>query len=55
MTKSASLFQKDLMREAFKHSFVKLNPIKMYRNPVMFTVGDRNRCYVFCLLVDIGR
>ncbi|MGJ1197738.1 potassium-transporting ATPase subunit KdpB [Sphingobacterium spiritivorum] len=33
-----SLFQKDLMKEAFAQSFVKLNPKLMFRNPVMFTV-----------------
>ncbi len=38
MTKNKSLFQKDLMQEAFKQSFVKLNPKIMFRNPVMFTV-----------------
>ena len=39
MTKSNnSLFQKDLMRSAFKQSFVKLNPVILFRNPVMFTV-----------------
>lgn len=39
MTKShTSLFQKELMQEAFKQSFVKLNPKIMFRNPVMFTV-----------------
>ena len=38
MTKNTSLFQKDLMQEAFKQSFVKLNPKIMFRNPVMFTV-----------------
>ncbi len=38
MTKNTSLFQKDLMLEAFKQSFVKLNPKIMFRNPVMFTV-----------------
>jgi len=32
------LFQKDLLNEAFKQSFVKLNPKLMFRNPVMFTV-----------------
>jgi K+-transporting ATPase ATPase B chain len=32
------LFQKELMQEAFKHSFLKLNPKIMFRNPVMFTV-----------------
>ena len=39
MTNShTSLFQKDLMQEAFKQSFIKLNPKIMFRNPVMFTV-----------------
>jgi len=32
------LFQKDLVLEALKESFLKLHPVKMYRNPVMFTV-----------------
>ncbi|HRG33987.1 MAG: potassium-transporting ATPase subunit KdpB [Saprospiraceae bacterium] len=52
MTKSASLFQKDLMREAFKHSFLKLNPIKMYRNPVMFTV-EIGTGVMFCVCLWI--
>ncbi len=38
LSKNTSLFQKDLMLEAFKQSFVKLNPKIMFRNPVMFTV-----------------
>lgn len=38
MKNNTSLFQKDLMQEAFKHSFIKLNPKTMFRNPVMFTV-----------------
>jgi K+-transporting ATPase ATPase B chain len=55
MTKSASLFQKDLMREAFKHSFLKLNPIKMYRNPVMFTVEIGTGVMFFvCLWILAG-
>lgn len=37
-TKKASLFQKDLMMEALKHAFIKLNPKTMIKNPVMFTV-----------------
>lgn len=32
------LFQKELVGEAIKQSFVKLNPGLMFRNPVMFTV-----------------
>ncbi|GGN03807.1 potassium-transporting ATPase ATP-binding subunit [Dyadobacter beijingensis] len=35
---SASLFQKDLVNEAIKQSFIKLNPRLLFRNPVMFTV-----------------
>lgn len=35
---SASLFQKELVNEAIKQSFVKLNPRLLFRNPVMFTV-----------------
>lgn len=36
--KSASLFQKELVKESLKQSFVKLNPRTMFRNPIMFTV-----------------
>ena len=35
---NASLFQKELVDEAIKQSFVKLNPRLLFRNPVMFTV-----------------
>ena len=37
-SKNTSLFQPELMNEAFKQSFVKLNPKIMFHNPVMFTV-----------------
>ncbi len=37
-SKNTSLFQKDLVQEALKQSFVKLNPKILFRNPVMFTV-----------------
>ncbi|KQS31532.1 potassium-transporting ATPase subunit KdpB [Dyadobacter sp. Leaf189] len=37
-TQSASLFQKELVNEAIKQSFIKLNPKLLFRNPVMFTV-----------------
>ncbi|MCF0041332.1 potassium-transporting ATPase subunit KdpB [Dyadobacter fanqingshengii] len=37
-TQNASLFQKDLVNEALKQSFIKLNPKVLFRNPVMFTV-----------------
>lgn len=36
--KSQSLFQKDMVLEALKQSFVKLNPKIMVKNPVMFLV-----------------
>ncbi|MBO6183134.1 MAG: potassium-transporting ATPase subunit KdpB [Chryseobacterium sp.] len=38
MTQNKSLFQKELVREALKQSFVKLNPKLMFKNPVMFLV-----------------
>lgn len=37
-TKNKSLFQKELVLEALKQSFVKLNPVTLFRNPIMFTV-----------------
>ncbi|WP_379963586.1 potassium-transporting ATPase subunit KdpB [Epilithonimonas sp. UC225_85] len=33
-----NLFQSELVNEALKQSFIKLNPSKMFRNPVMFMV-----------------
>lgn len=38
MSKNQSLFQKEMVLEALKQSFVKLNPKILFRNPVMFTV-----------------
>ncbi|MEO7048483.1 MAG: potassium-transporting ATPase subunit KdpB, partial [Ferruginibacter sp.] len=38
MSKENKLFQSHLIKEALVQSFVKLSPIKMFRNPVMFTV-----------------
>jgi K+-transporting ATPase ATPase B chain len=35
---SNTLFQKGLVAEALKESFIKLSPAKMFRNPVMFMV-----------------
>jgi potassium-transporting ATPase ATP-binding subunit len=35
---NTSLFKKELIQEALKQSFIKLNPSVMFRNPVMFTV-----------------
>jgi K+-transporting ATPase ATPase B chain len=37
-SQNTSLFQPDLVRQALSQSFVKLNPVVMFRNPVMFTV-----------------
>ncbi len=36
--RSNKLFEGSLVKEAIKHSFIKLNPGIMFRNPVMFTV-----------------
>lgn len=36
--RSQRLFEPSLVKEAFKQSFIKLNPAIMFRNPVMFTV-----------------
>ena len=44
------LFQRDLVTEAFKQSFVKLNPVLMFRNPVMFTVEV---CTFVMLIVSV--
>lgn len=38
MKENNNLFQKELVNEALKQSFIKLNPSKMFRNPVMFMV-----------------
>ncbi len=38
MSTNQQLFNKALLATAFKQSFVKLAPAKMFRNPVMFTV-----------------
>ncbi len=55
MSKNTSLFQKDLMQEAFIQSFVKLNPKIMFRNPVMFTVEIGTTVMLFvCLWILFG-
>lgn len=55
MTKNTSLFQKALMQEALKQSFVKLNPKVMFRNPVMFTVEIGTAIMFFvCLWIAGG-
>ena len=37
-SQNTSLFQGDLVKQAFKQSFIKLNPATLIKNPVMFTV-----------------
>ncbi|MGV3458980.1 MAG: potassium-transporting ATPase subunit KdpB [Flavobacterium sp.] len=37
-SQNTSLFQADLVQQALKQSFVKLNPASLIKNPVMFTV-----------------
>jgi potassium-transporting ATPase ATP-binding subunit len=37
-TQNASLFQPELVKQALKQSFIKLNPASLVKNPVMFTV-----------------
>ncbi|MBE98625.1 potassium-transporting ATPase subunit KdpB [Flavobacterium coralii] len=37
-SQNTSLFQGDLVRQALKQSFIKLNPATLIKNPVMFTV-----------------
>ena len=37
-TKNTKLFESSLVNEALKQSLLKLSPVKMFRNPVMFTV-----------------
>ncbi len=38
-TQPSSLFQATLVKEALRASFIKLNPVTLFRNPVMFTVA----------------
>lgn len=52
---NASLFQKDLVNEALKQSFIKLNPKILFRNPVMFTVEIGTFVmFVVCLWILSG-
>jgi K+-transporting ATPase ATPase B chain len=55
MTQKTSLFQKEILKEALKQSFVKLNPTIMFRNPVMFTVEIGTAVMLFvCFWILIG-
>ncbi|MCE7073092.1 potassium-transporting ATPase subunit KdpB [Dyadobacter sp. CY327] len=52
---NASLFQKDLVNQALRQSFTKLNPKIMFRNPVMFTVEIGTFVmFVVCLWILTG-
>lgn len=52
---SASLLTPDLLREAFRESVLKLDPRRMLRNPVMFTVEIATVVMlVVCLAVLLG-
>ncbi|TLU92089.1 potassium-transporting ATPase subunit KdpB [Dyadobacter sediminis] len=52
---NASLFQKDLVNQALKQSFVKLSPRILFRNPVMFTVEIGTFVmFVVCLWILSG-
>jgi potassium-transporting ATPase ATP-binding subunit len=55
MNKNQTLFSSELAKEAFKQSFVKLNPKTMFRNPVMFTVEIGTAImFVVCLWILTG-
>ena len=55
MTNNTSLFQKELLQEALRQSFVKLHPKSMFRNPVMFTVEIGTIIMFFvCLWILLG-
>lgn len=53
-TQPTSLFQADLVKEAFAASFVKLNPKIMFRNPVMFTVELGTLVMLFVTIYSIN-
>ena len=54
MKQNKSLFPREIVSEALKQSFVKLNPSAMYRNPVMFTVYIVTIVMFFVCLWIIG-
>lgn len=50
-----TLFQRALLQEAWKHSFIKLHPKLMFRNPIMFTVEIGTAIMFFvCLWILFG-
>src|SRR5579859_823773 len=53
--RSNKLFEPALVKEALKHSFVKLNPVILFRNPVMFTVEIGTVIMLFvCIWIMAG-
>lgn len=52
MKTNKSLFRKDLLAEALKQSFVKLDPRTLFRNPIMFTV-EIGTAVMFCVCLWI--
>lgn len=50
---SNSLFESKQVKEALWHSFIKLNPKLMYKNPVMFTV-EIGTAIMLCVCVAIA-
>lgn len=53
--KSNSLFESKQVKEALVHSFVKLNPKVMFKNPVMFTVEIGTAIMFFvCIAILFG-
>jgi K+-transporting ATPase ATPase B chain len=51
-SQNKSLFQKELVLEALKQSFMKLNPKSLSRNPIMFTV-EIGTAVMFCVCIWI--
>ncbi|SDH52802.1 K+-transporting ATPase ATPase B chain [Flavobacterium omnivorum] len=53
--KSTSLFESNQVKEALVHSFIKLNPKEMFKNPVMFTVEIGTAIMFFvCISILFG-
>ena len=53
--RSNKLFEGALVKEALKQSFVKLNPVVLFRNPVMFTVEIGTAIMLFvCIWIMAG-
>jgi len=54
-SQNTSLFQVNLVKQAFKQSFIKLNPATLIKNPVMFTVEIGTAVMLcVCLWILVG-